>query len=336
MFIAVTLKRKSTLEFTLCMKCFFRNWWQDRLNEATISFRSFMRNMIPIRFCFLPVYVSCFGDFSKKMVIADNLSPIVDKIYDSPMDADPFALCIATLFFTIQIYCDFSGYSDIAIGSARIMGFRMMRNFNFPYIASSFRDFWNRWHISLSSWFRDYLYIPLGGSRKGEVRTMINLFLVFAISGLWHGANWTFMIWGILHGTYLVLERIGEKNFTFSMPKFLRQITVFILVVIAWVYFRADTVSDGNYVIKSMLGMNEGFDTVSGLKQLGIPSFTILLAILFSLSLFVIFETRLYKGFLRNFIEQKKPVKYAAYFMIALCIIVFGNSDEVQFIYFQF
>lgn len=274
--------------------------------------------------------------FFKKMVIADNLSPIVDKIYNSPVDADPFALTIATLFFTIQIYCDFSGYSDIAVGSARIMGFRMMRNFNFPYIASSFRDFWNRWHISLSSWFRDYLYIPLGGSRKGEARTMINLFLVFAISGLWHGANWTFMIWGILHGTYLVIERIGEKSIRVSLPKFLRQILVFLLVVIAWVYFRADTIGDGNFIVKSIFGMNNEFDSVAGLKQLGIPNLNLLLLILFALSLFVIFETKLYKGFLRNFIEQKKPLKYAAYFMLAICIIVFGNSDEVQFIYFQF
>ena len=142
--------------------------------------------------------------FFKKVVIADRLAIVVDGVYNNLDDYSGLALIVATIFFTFQIYCDFSGYSDIAIGSARVMGFELMDNFKRPYFSKSISEFWKRWHISLSSWFRDYLYIPLGGNKVMKWRWYYNLFITFLISGFWHGANWTFIAWGALHGTYLI------------------------------------------------------------------------------------------------------------------------------------
>src|SRR5947208_1060101 len=142
----------------------------------------------------------------KKLVIADRLSPVVDQVYNHPHDHHGFSIVIATIFFAEQIYCDFSGYSDIAIGSARVLGFNLMRNFNNPYFSKSVSEFWSRWHISLSTWFRDYLYIPLGGNRVSIPRWMMNLLITFLISGLWHGASWTFILWGLLNGVFILSE----------------------------------------------------------------------------------------------------------------------------------
>src|SRR5690606_39664978 len=149
--------------------------------------------------------------FFKKIVIADRLAIYVNGVYNSPYEYSGFPLIVATLFFAFQIYCDFSAYSDIAIGTARIMGFDLMENFRQPYFARSIREFWARWHISLSTWFRDYLYIPLGGNRVPFPRHLLNLFIVFLVSGLWHGASWTFVIWGALHGLFVVGEAIWER-----------------------------------------------------------------------------------------------------------------------------
>lgn len=148
----------------------------------------------------------------KKVVIADRLAVFVNQVYDNPQNYEGISMVIATVFFAFQIYCDFSGYSDIAIGSAQVMGFKLMQNFNRPYFSKSISEFWKRWHISLSTWFRDYLYIPLGGNRVGIPRWYFNLFFTFMVSGLWHGANWTFVIWGALHGTYLIIG-ILTRNF---------------------------------------------------------------------------------------------------------------------------
>ncbi|HOJ12159.1 MAG TPA: MBOAT family O-acyltransferase, partial [Clostridiales bacterium] len=146
--------------------------------------------------------------FFKKVVVADRLGIAVSAIYNNPVKHNSIQFIIATLFFTFQIFCDFSGYSDIAIGSARIMGFELMENFKRPYFSKSVAEFWRRWHISLSSWFKDYLYIPLGGNRVSKARNYFNLFITFLASGLWHGANWTFVVWGALHGAYIVLGRM--------------------------------------------------------------------------------------------------------------------------------
>ena len=181
----------------------------------------------------------------KKVVIADRLALFVDYAYNQPSEKNGLTLLIATFFYTFQIYCDFSGYSDIAIGSARVMGYNLMENFKSPYFSTSISEFWRRWHISLSSWFRDYLYIPLGGNRKGIIRQYLGLFLVFMVSGLWHGAKWTFVIWGSLHGIYLILAALRQHlfpNLLDSKSKlfsFLNVLITFLIVMFSWVFFRA-------------------------------------------------------------------------------------------------
>ncbi len=184
--------------------------------------------------------------YCKKLLIADFIAPYVEQAYDNIPTAGGFALTVATILFAVQIYCDFSGYSDIALGCGRLMGIRLMDNFCTPYAASSIRDFWRRWHISLTNWFTDYVYIPLGGSRAGLLKTCRNILITFLISGLWHGANWTFVIWGGLHGLYLVAERLMEEKFRPG------KVPTFILVCFAWIFFRSATVSDAFAVISQI------------------------------------------------------------------------------------
>ena len=191
----------------------------------------------------------------KKVVVADRLSLLVDHAYDAPEHAGGLLLLVATYAFAFQIYCDFSGYSDMAIGSARLFGIDLMVNFRTPYFAASVGEFWSRWHISLSTWFRDYVYIPLGGNRVGRSRWVLNILLVFALSGLWHGAKWTFVVWGLLHGAVLVLERFvaalrGEpvKQQGISMRIFKVFIT-FHVVLLAWVFFRAGTFGQATEIV---------------------------------------------------------------------------------------
>jgi D-alanyl-lipoteichoic acid acyltransferase DltB (MBOAT superfamily) len=192
----------------------------------------------------------------KKVIIADRLGVAVDAIYDKPHAFNSFGLILGTFLFTFQIFCDFSGYSDIAIGAARVMGFKLMTNFNKPYQARSVSEFWKRWHISLSTWFRDYLYISLGGNRVSIPRWYFNLFIVFLISGLWHGANWTFVIWGALHGFYLVFALV-TKNFRTRLSAklglndkpWIDRIITFLLVAFAWIFFRANNIQDALYII---------------------------------------------------------------------------------------
>ncbi|MCP4600828.1 MAG: MBOAT family protein, partial [Proteobacteria bacterium] len=204
--------------------------------------------------------------YFKKIVIADRLALVVNPVYENVSDQDGFSLAIATIFFAYQIYCDFSGYSDIAIGSARVMGYDLMSNFNRPYHARSIADFWRRWHISLSSWFRDYLYFPLGGSRVStKTRWCFNVMVVFLVSGLWHGANWTFVAWGGLHGIYLVIGRLtrGLRERFFArltlLPRQFKGILpgvqialTFALTTFAWIFFRADSLSDALLVVGRM------------------------------------------------------------------------------------
>ncbi len=195
----------------------------------------------------------------KKVVIADNLAVIVNTVYSSPQEHPGLVLIAATYCFAFQILCDFSGYSDIAIGTAKILGFSTMRNFNRPYSAASVSNFWRRWHISLSSWFRDYLYIPLGGNRVSIPRWMINILIVFSVSGLWHGAGWSFIAWGSLHGLFLISERLLKKPLSYvtdllnlnKAPKLLqytRVIITFHLVTFAWIFFRAQNIDDAFYI----------------------------------------------------------------------------------------
>lgn len=203
--------------------------------------------------------------FFKKVVVADRLAVYVDAVYNDPASATGFGVAVATVMFAFQIYCDFSGYTDIAIGAARVIGIKLMQNFNRPYIAENIRDFWARWHISLSSWFKDYLYFPLGGSRCAPARHLFNLFFVFLVSGLWHGAAWTFVIWGALHGLYQIVGTLTRKKRGQLLAKLnipadvlwvraLRRFTVFVLVAFAWIFFRANSVSDLGALLGALFG----------------------------------------------------------------------------------
>jgi D-alanyl-lipoteichoic acid acyltransferase DltB (MBOAT superfamily) len=208
--------------------------------------------------------------FFKKLVIADYLSTYVDVVYETPHQAGGPAIVLATIFFAFQIYCDFSGYSDIAVGTARMMGIQLMKNFDNPYSATSIQEFWRRWHISLTSWFTDYIYIPLGGSRRGIVRRCINVMIVFLFSGIWHGASWTFIIWGGIHGVYLVAGILwrnlrGEdtqKN-TKGIRRAFHCICTFALVCFAWIFFRAKSLED----IGVLLGNLRSGWSVNGLSS---------------------------------------------------------------------
>lgn len=279
----------------------------------------------------------------KKVLIADNMAVMVNTAYNNAPDHTGAQLIFATVCFAVQIYCDFSAYSDIARGSARILGIELMQNFDCPYGAQSIKDFWRRWHISLSTWFKDYLYFPLGGSRKGKARTLINLVIVFMVSGLWHGAAFTFVLWGLLHGVYQVLgillmplkkkiySVIPEKNIALQL---IRTAFTFVLVCIGWVFFRANTVGDAMLIFKKILTPGV-FDPFSlGLSTPMLNAVIVAAIVLFVVDLF----NR--KQQITRFVNSHTAVRYAVYFVILLSIFVFGyygsGFDPQDFVYFQF
>lgn len=193
----------------------------------------------------------------KKVLLANNFAPLADDIFIvGPQNLDPLSAWTGLLLYTLQIYFDFSGYSDMAIGLGRMFGFQIPENFNFPYIARSVREFWRRWHISLSQWFRDYLYIPLGGNRKGPGRTYFNLFVVFLLTGLWHGAAWNFLLWGLLHGVFMILERLGLENTLNKAGRIPSHLYTLMVVMLAWVLFRAPNLHHAWQYYGALLGQN--------------------------------------------------------------------------------
>lgn len=292
----------------------------------------------------------------KKVVIADRLAAFVDKVYDSPENYQGPSVFLATFFFSFQIYCDFSGYSDIAIGSAKIMGFDLMKNFEKPYFATSISDFWRRWHISLSTWFRDYLYIPLGGNRVSKWKNYRNQLIVFVTSGLWHGANFNYLIWGGLHGIYLIVGLV-TKDFRNSFVKkigltkypklhhFLNVVSTFLLVTFAWLWFRADYFSRLHMKI-IFLNLFKGWGEITTYFQRPVFSKYVLmeqelkefiLAILLIIFLETIHIIQL-KGSIREMIrKQKSFVRWMVYTVFIISFIIFGVFEsKSQFIYFQF
>jgi len=294
--------------------------------------------------------IMAWGMF-KKVVIADRLAVYVNKIYDDPTSYSGPHLLLATVFFAFQIYCDFSGYSDIAIGSAQVMGFKLMDNFNRPYFSKSISEFWKRWHISLSTWFKDYLYISLGGNRVGYVRWYLNLFLTFLVSGLWHGANWTYVFWGALNGFYLVFaiwvndyrdkiyKKIGLKLYP-RVFKYYQVLITFSLVCFAWIFFRARNISEAFYIIRNLFtGWSK---TMLQIETKGLSSFLLFdrreLVLSFSLILFMEFIHFIQRhGSIRYMLEDKPAfVRWSLYYSIILSIIFFGVFGKNQFIYFQF
>jgi alginate O-acetyltransferase complex protein AlgI len=195
----------------------------------------------------------------KKMIIANPLGAVADEIFSVPAAQLPVEVAwLGIICYTLQIYFDFSGYSDMAIGLGRMLGFTFLENFNYPYISRSITEFWRRWHISLSSWFRDYLYIPLGGSRAGAWRTWFNLLVVFVLCGFWHGASWNFLVWGLIHGLFLVIERAWLKAALASWPRVFRHVYVMLVVMFGWVFFRMDTLPEAIGLLGALGGLNEG------------------------------------------------------------------------------
>ena len=284
----------------------------------------------------------------KKVVIADRLAIVVDTVYNNPEQYNSLTLIIATVFFAFQIFCDFSGYSDMAIGAARVMGFKLMTNFDKPYQSKSIHEFWKRWHISLSTWFRDYFYISLGGNRVSIPRWYLNLFLVFLVSGLWHGANWTFVIWGALHGFYLVFALITKNkrekiNSVLGIKKFpfISVLTTFTLVSFAWIFFRANNVSSAIYIATHIFtGLDDIFyrlvNHLPVIENFGIGKKSILISVL----LIIFLET---VHFIQNKVNiseiiLRKPaiVRWSIYYVLIIAIIFLGVYENRQFIYFQF
>ncbi len=292
----------------------------------------------------------------KKIVIADRLALVVHTVYKHPENFNGPALTIATLFFTFQIYCDFSGYSDIAIGAARVMGFKLMRNFNRPYFARSISEFWTRWHISLSTWFKDYLYIPLGGNRVSRQRLYLNLAIVFLVSGLWHGANWTFIIWGALHAFYLIfglatkrarvaiIGSVGIQEHS-ALNNTLSILITFLLAAFAWIFFVSANVHDALYVsthlfqgwghalspqgIKAVITTLGGGDTIIGTVNVA----TGIIMVLFME--YIQYKT---KDGPAIRIADSRPimVRWAFYILLIVLILLIGVYENQEFIYFQF
>lgn len=291
--------------------------------------------------------------FFQKVVLSEYLAIAVNSVYDTYTERTGFQLLIATILFAFQIYCDFGSYSNIAIGAAKVMGFSLMENFNTPYFSETVAEFWRRWHISLSSWFRDYLYIPLGGSRKGNVRKWFNLMAVFLVSGLWHGASWHFVIWGCLNGVYQVLgewlKPLKEKMvklFRVDVNAFshrlLRMLTTFVLVDISWIFFRA-TFMQGAEILKRILGLAEGawFTWGNNLEAMGLTTQTRNLLVV-SLGILLLADICKYRGIkmIDWLCKQGIWLRWLVYYAAIFGILIFGvygpGFDASQFIYFQF
>lgn len=289
--------------------------------------------------------------FFKKIVIADRVSIAVNTVYNSVADYKGLYLALATLMFAFQIYCDFSGYSDIAKGCARVLGFDLMDNFLNPYLSKSIKEFWKRWHISLSSWFMDYVYIPLGGNRKGEGKKYRNLLATFLVSGLWHGANWTFVLWGGIHGIYQILsgimsglragrnKKIGLNNN--KITNCFNILITFTLVCFGWIFFRANTASDAVYVIKNTLVGFRGwadkqyiYEVITGMG-LNLYEMAVVAA---ALMFMVITEILSGKRAVYDVIESKNAVIRLIFYIITATFILSAGVfyEAGAFIYFQF
>ncbi len=271
----------------------------------------------------------------KKIVIADRLGLYVDLVYDRPTYHVGSTLLLATFFFGFQVYCDFSAYSDIAIGTSQILGFDLLRNFRRPLFASSFRDYWTRWHISLSTWFRDYVYIPLGGNRRGFWIANLNVLIVFLVSGLWHGAKWTFVLWGLYHGLFLLAQNLWHRYVPAMIPsgpakRWLQVAATFTVVGLSRVFFRASSVTDALYIYREIFTHFDAARFFPGsLTQMAYGLFGI--GVLLAVETF----TEL-GGYPTLFLAPSKPLRWLAYAVGAILLLLVGVLDGGQFIYAQF
>ncbi|MBE6572712.1 MAG: MBOAT family protein [Ruminococcaceae bacterium] len=292
--------------------------------------------------------------FFKKVVVADIAGTYVNGVFNNPDSATGAAVVLASMLFAVQIYCDFSGYTDIAIGCGRMMGYRLMQNFDRPYSATNIKDFWSRWHISLTSWFKDYLYIPLGGNRKGKARMYVNLFIVFLVSGLWHGADMTFVIWGVLHGIYRVVGAVTAKKRDGIYGKmgldinskpvlFFRRIITFLLVCFAWIFFRANNTQELVVLLSKLF---TDFGAMSVLSDMGFTLSSVLILVL-SIVLLSMIDRRYTYGNYDSVTGEKIGVDAATLLVWAIIfawILILGgdatssiaSGGASAFIYFQF
>lgn len=286
--------------------------------------------------------------FFKKVCVADLISIYVNSVYNDVENATALGVIIATVLFAVQIYCDFSGYTDIAIGCARIMGIRLMKNFDHPYMATTIKEFWGRWHISLSTWFKDYLYFPLGGSRCKKPRHLFNLFVVFLVSGLWHGAAWTYVIWGAIHGIYQIIGNltIGARNNLLTrvgLSKdnaaviWLRRLGVFALVCFSWLFFRANSTSDAFHLIKVLFtgwgtGLSDTLDLM-GLNLTAILMCLLSIATLIMIDRMLKYEDELYGSYL---LTKRASFVYYVWIIAFAWAILLSHDMSSTFIYFQF
>ena len=284
--------------------------------------------------------------FFKMIVVADLFAEYVNAVFNDAANATGFGVMLGSVLFAVQIYCDFSGYTDIAIGCARVMGIKLMKNFDRPYTAKTIKEFWARWHISLSTWFRDYLYFPLGGSRCSKSRHMFNLFVVFLASGLWHGANWTFVLWGIIHAIYRIVGELTYKSReklwarvgvnTSSLPfSILRRVLTFILVCFTWIFFRANSLSDLGILLTKLF---TDFGSIGGtLNMMGIGLTAALVAVF---SVFVMTEFDILTG--REETEalvgasRKTGIMWCVWAVAVAWIMLYSVGGASTFIYFQF
>ncbi|GAB2784240.1 MBOAT family protein [Rhabdobacter roseus] len=280
----------------------------------------------------------CLWGFYKKVALADSLAPFVDQCFAAPETFSSSHLLVGVLLYSFQIYGDFSGYSSIAIGLAHIMGYQFPTNFNSPYFSKSFSEFWTRWHISLSSWLRDYLYIPLGGNRKGTFKTYRNLMLTMLLGGLWHGANWTFLVWGLLHGLYLVAQRLLSSSIervekVLCMPRWIQRglalVTVYALTCFAWIFFRAPDLTIAFSIIRRIATL-EQFNWTSVQNKFHVMQAAVMIIILLLAELINIRRN------LTILIVQRPVFRVVAMALVLWLIAFFGTFDADSFIYFQF
>ncbi len=288
------------------------------------------------------IFRFCVG-LSKKVLIANSLAYVADSLFNNTalQDISFFSALLAGFTYMMQIYFDFSGYSDMAIGLGRMFGFHFLENFNHPYISDSIQEFWRRWHISLSSYFREYLYIPLGGNRKGAARTYINRYIVFAATGIWHGANWTFLVWGLFHGTFLVLESSGIIPIKKCKWKSVRCAYTLLLVMIGFIMFRADNITQGLYYIKALFG----FGSSSGIGlSLALQFVNFYYLLIYALAIIGCSEKPVewYKNFMKFESVEEMPVFAEVASMvlcavaIVLCLMSLASASYNPFIYFRF
>lgn len=281
--------------------------------------------------------------YYKKLVIADTLAPYVDKVYNQLGLYQGFSLMIVAFFFSLQIYCDFSGYSDIAIGTAKLFGIDLMKNFDAPYFCKSVKEFWRRWHISLSTWFRDYIYIPLGGNKCTRIKRYINLMLTFLASGLWHGANWTFLYWGGVHGAAQIVEDICnpilKKIRVYKVGRFIIWGLVFTFCNMAWVLFRAPTLTEAIYVYTNMLtGIEVPLKYLrNGFNDIEISVMKLIYLITLIIVLIIVDSIELKHDILVQIDSQRRVVRWCIYLLLALMTILFAQKGvAAEFVYFQF